>query len=298
MTLSATAANYTPAPAAGFLNWRRLRRFPWLMTPIAAFYLLFFGVPLAQMVWQSIWNESGFTLHGYIEIMRGPGYWKIMGYTFLIGVGTLAIVLATSYPVAYWLVRRTKTWVVICMAFVLVPFWSSGLVRTYAWTVILGRQGIVNTTLLELGVIDQPFAFIGTHTAVIVGLAYYLLPYMILCLYSAMNGIDRNLMKAAMSLGASPLRAFMHVFVPLTKPGVFAGSFLVFMLAIGMYITPALLGGPEQVTLPLVIALQINEALDWTLAAALSVVLLMLTGVIQVFSNRFVDFDRMWGGAR
>lgn len=297
MSISTASTDFVPPAPAGGLNWRRLRHFPWLMTPVAAFYLIFFGVPLAQMIWQSFWNE-GFTLSGYLQIAREAGYWYILGYTLLIATGTLAIVLAISYPVAYWLVRRTQTWVVICMAFVLIPFWSSGLVRTYAWTVILGRQGIVNSVLLDLGILDQPFAFIGTHTAVVLGLVYYLLPYMILCLYSVMNGIDRNLMKAAMNLGASPLRAFLNVFVPLTKPGVFAGGFLVFMLAIGMYITPALLGGPDQVTLPLVIALQINEALDWTLAAALSVVLLLLTGVIQVFSNRFVDFDRMWGGAK
>lgn len=270
---------------------------PWLMAPAGVFYLLFFGWPLVQMAATSIY-DGGFTLAGYREFLAEPLYWWVLGYTMVIGVATLVITLAIGYPVAYWLVRLERTWAVVLMAFVLIPFWSSGLVRTYAWLVILGRQGLVNSVLIELGVISEPFAFLGTHWAVFVGLTYYLLPYMILCLFSVMNNIDRSLMLAARNLGASPARAFLHVYVPLTKPGVFAGSFLVFMLAVGMYITPAMLGGPEQTTLPLVIAIQVNEALDGTLAAALSMILLMVTVIMQLFANRFVDFDRMWGGAR
>jgi len=293
-TLAPAAAAAADAPTS---KRRRATSFPWLTVPAVAFYLLFFGWPLAQMMWRSIW-DGGFTLTGYHEFFTQPVYWWVLGYTMVIGVVTLVLTLAIGYPVAYWLVRLDRTWTVVLMAFVLIPFWSSGLVRTYAWIVILGRQGLVNNALLGMGLIDRPFPFLGTHTAVMVGLTYYLLPYMILCLFSVMNNIDRNLMLAARNLGASPVRAFVEVFVPLTKPGVFAGSFLVFMLAIGMYITPALLGGPEQTTLPLVIALQINEALDWTLAAALSMILLAVTIVIQLFANRHVDLDRMWGGAR
>ncbi|CAH1649076.1 ABC transporter permease [Chelatococcus asaccharovorans] len=287
-----------PIPAAAGRGPRRLAgRFPWLMAPAAVFYVVFFGWPLLQMLWSSIWSD-GFTFAGYAEFFSEPVYWWVLGYTMVIGVVTLVLTLGIGYPVAYWLVGLNKTWTVVLMAFVLIPFWSSGLVRTYAWLVILGRQGLVNTTLIHIGWIDEPMPFLGTHTAVLVGLTYYLLPYMILCLFSVMNNIDRNLMLAARNLGASPLRAFFAIFVPLTKPGVFAGSFLVFMLAVGMYITPALLGGPDQTTLPLVIALQINEALDWTLAAALSMILLVVSVAIQIFANRYVDFDKMWGGAR
>lgn len=282
---------------AGAKPRRLAGRFPWLMAPAVIFYLVFFGWPLVQMLWSSIWSD-GFTLIGYAEFFTDPVYWWVLGYTMLIGVVTLFLTLGIGYPVAYWLVGLNRTWTVVLMAFVLIPFWSSGLVRTYAWLVILGRQGLVNTTLMQLGVIAEPMPFLGTHTAVLVGLTYYLLPYMILCLFSVMNNIDRNLMLAARNLGATPIRAFFAIFVPLTKPGVFAGSFLVFMLAVGMYITPALLGGPAQTTLPLVIALQINEALDWTLAAALSMILLVVSVVIQIFANRYVDLDRMWGGAR
>ncbi|OON42220.1 hypothetical protein BTJ39_02480 [Izhakiella australiensis] len=272
-------------------------RYPWLVTPAALFYLIFFGVPLAQMVLQSF-QSDGWTLESYITFFSEPAYWRMLGYTFFLGAVSMLIVLLVAYPVAWWLTTLSQRYVVGLMALVLIPFWSSGLVRTYAWIVILGREGIVNKMLMGWGWIDHPLPFLGTTWAVVIGLLYYLLPYMILSLYSVMNHIDRNLLLAARNLGASPASAFWHVFVPLTKPGIFSGCFLVFMLAIGMYITPALLGGPQQSTLPLMIALQINEALDWSLAASMSVILLLLVLVMQMLAGRYVNLDSMWGGSR
>lgn len=276
---------------------RHRRRFPWLITPTVVFYLIFFGCPLAQMIWQSVWSGK-LSLDGYLTFFSEPAYWWMLGYTLLLGIGTMLVVLAIAYPVSFWLITVDRRLAVVLMGLVLIPFWSSGLVRTYAWIVILGREGIVNTLLLQWGLIKAPFPFLGTNFAVVTGLVYYLLPYMILSLYSVMNNIDRNLMLAARSLGASPLSAFCRIFLPLTQPGIFTGCFLVFMLAIGMYITPALLGGPHQTTLPSMIALQIDEALDWSLAAAMSVILLVLTLVLQLLAGRFVNLDTMWGGAK
>lgn len=273
-------------------------RFPVFLIPVLIFYALFFGYPLLRIFWQSVSGDNGFTLIGFQMFLEEPAYWMVLLYTGFLGLLTLAITLVCGYAVAYWLVTMEKSWAVILMAFVLIPFWSSGLVRTYAWLVILGRQGILNSALVHFGLIDTPMAFIGTNTAVVFALAYYLLPYMILSLYSVMNGIDKNLLLAARSLGASPMSAFRHVFLPLTRPGVLAGSYMVFMLGIGMYITPAMLGGPDQTTLPLMIAIQINEAMDWTFAAALSVILLLVTGTMQLMANRFLDFERLWGGAK
>ena len=293
-------ANDAAASAAASPAPRRLSagRFPAFLIPVLVFYALFFGYPLARIFWQSVHGEDGFTLVGFEMFLDEPAYWMVLAYTGALGLVTLSITLVCGYAVAYWLVTMNRSWAVMLMAFVLIPFWSSGLVRTYAWMVILGRQGILNSVLLDLGIVDTPFAFIGTNTAVVLALAYYLMPYMILSLYSVMNGIDRNLMLAARSLGASPIRAFREVFLPLTRPGVLAGCYIVFMLGIGMYITPAMLGGPQQTTLPLMIAIQINEAMDWTFAAALSVILLMVTGGMQLMANRFLDFDRLWGGAK
>jgi len=297
--IAATTGGAT-APAAAPLFGRRSAggRFPIFIVPVLIFYALFFGYPLVRVFWQSVHGDDGFTLAGFRMFLEEPAYWAVLGYTGVLGLLTLTITLICGYAVAYWLVTMNRTWVVMLMAFVLIPFWSSGLVRTYAWMVILGRQGLVNSMLLDWKLIDKPFSFIGTNTAVVLALAYYLMPYMILSLYSVMNGIDRNLLLAARNLGASPLAAFRHVFLPLTRPGVLAGSYIVFMLGIGMYITPAMLGGPDQTTLPLMIAVQINEAMDWTFAASLSVILLLVTGGMQLMANRFLDFERLWGGAK
>ncbi|MFB9948674.1 ABC transporter permease [Rhizobium puerariae] len=292
---SDTAASVAVSPMPGRLTGGR---FPVFIIPVLVFYALFFGYPLIRIFWQSVHDDGGFTLIGFRMFLEEPAYWKVLIYTGLLGLLTLAITLVCGYAVAYWLVTMNRTWVVMLMAFVLIPFWSSGLVRTYAWLVILGRQGILNSALLHFGLIGSPMAFIGTNTAVVFALAYYLMPYMILSLYSVMNGIDRNLLLAARNLGASPMAAFRHVFLPLTRPGVLAGSYIVFMLGIGMYITPAMLGGPDQTTLPLMIAIQINEAMDWTFAASLSVILLLVTGGMQLMANRFLDFERLWGGAK
>ncbi len=272
--------------------------FPTFIWPVIVFYALFFGYPLGRIFWQSVTDNGTFTLAGFEIFLEEPAYWAVLAYTGILGLITLSITLFCGYAVAYWLTKLQKNWAIMMMAFVLVPFWSSGLVCTYAWLVILGRRGIVNTTLTDWGLIDTPIAFIGTHTAVIFALAYYLLPYMILSIYSVMNGIDRNLTLGAQNLGASPWASFRHVFFPLTRPGILAGCYIVFMLGIGMYITPAMLGGPDQTTLPLMIAIQINEAMDWTFAATLSVILLLVTGALQLGANRFLDFERLWGGAR
>lgn len=268
-----------------------------LAAPALGFYMLFFGWPVLQMFWQSVWSD-GWTLSGYTEFMRHPGYWYVLAYTLGLGVACLVLTLVIGYPVALWLVRIGQRRAMLMMTFVLIPFWSSGLVRNYAWVVILGRNGVLNHFLVKTGLVAHPVELLGTGFAVTVGLVYYLLPYMILCLYNVMSAIDMNLVRAARSLGASPARAFFLVFVPLTRPGIFAGSFLVFMLAIGMYITPAMLGGPPQMTIPLVIADQIDQALDWSFAAALSVILLFVTVCLQIVSSKYINFDKMWGGAR
>ncbi|MVA23871.1 ABC transporter permease [Agrobacterium vitis] len=287
-----------PAAAPPKTRAKEGGRFPLFLIPVLIFYALFFGYPLLRIFWQSVHDDNGFTLVGFQMFLEEPAYWMVLAYTAFLGLITLVITLICGYAVAYWLVTMNRSWAVLLMAFVLIPFWSSGLVRTYAWMVILGRQGILNNALLNFGLIDTPLAFIGTNTAVIFALSYYLLPYMILSIYSVMNGIDRNLLLAAQNLGASPSAAFRHVFLPLTRPGVLAGCYMVFMLGIGMYITPAMLGGPSQTTLPLMIAIQINEAMDWTFAASLSVILLLVTGSMQLMANRFLDFERLWGGAK
>jgi ABC-type spermidine/putrescine transport system permease subunit I len=180
---------------------------------------------------------------------------------------------------------------------VLLPFWSSLLVRTFAWQVLLRDTGIINRFLLDLGVIAEPIPLIRTTGGVIIGMSHILLPFMVLPLYSVMRRIDPELGHAAANLGASPVRAFLRVFVPLTLPGVVAGCLLVFVLALGFYITPALLGGLRDQMISQLIVQQVQQALDWGFATAMSMLLLAATLAVLFFASRAIRLRDVYGSA-
>jgi ABC-type spermidine/putrescine transport system permease subunit I len=183
------------------------------------------------------------------------------------------------------------------MIFVLVPFWTSILVRSYAWMVLLGKEGPLNQALVALGIVDQPVQLLNTRFAVYIGMVHVLLPFMILPLYAVMRGIDRSLLRAAENLGARPSQVFRQVFLPLSLPGVAAGCLLVFILALGFYITPALLGGQRDVMISMLIQQQVTQ-LKWGVASALAVVLLVLSLGIYVAFTRILGVQRLFGGTR
>lgn len=182
------------------------------------------------------------------------------------------------------------------MIFVMLPFWTSILVRSYAWMVLLQREGIINSVLLKLGLIDAPIKMMFNSIGVTVGMVHVLLPFMILPLLAVMKGVDRNLLKAAENLGASPFVAWWKVFFPLSLPGVGAGSLLVFMMAIGFFITPSLLGGRTDVMISMAIEAQVNDMVNWGLASSMAVVLLGVTTAIFFVYDRILGLDKMWGG--
>ena len=171
---------------------------------------------------------------------------------------------------------------------VLLPFWSSLLVRTYAWTVLLQTTGVINSFLRGIGLIDEPIQLMRNTLGVQIGMSYILLPFMVLPIYAVMRRIDPDLTPAAAGLGAGPITAFRRVFLPLSLPGVFAGVLLVFVLALGFYITPALLGSPSNTMLSELIVLQIQRELKFGVGAALGMVLLALTLVLLAVASRFV----------
>jgi putative spermidine/putrescine transport system permease protein len=180
---------------------------------------------------------------------------------------------------------------------VLLPFWSSLLVRTFAWQVILRDTGIINSVLTGLGVISSPIPLIRTTLGVILGMSHILLPFMVLPIYAVMRRIDPEFGRAAANLGASPLRAFLRVFVPLSLPGVLAGCLLVFVLALGFYITPALLGGIRDQMISQLIVQQAQQRLDWGFASAMSVILMLITLVVLVVASRLVRLRDVFGSA-
>ena len=200
----------------------------------------------------------------------------------------------TNSPAA---MRPSTTGAHLFLAIVMLPFWTSILIRSYAWMVLLGRQGVVNGVLVSLGFTDEPIKLLNTSFAVYVGMIHILLPFMILPIYSSLKAIDGRLVAAAENLGAGTVQVFRHVIFPLSMPGIIAGGVLVFVLALGFYITPALLGGPTDMTISMLIAQEV-DLYRWDYAAALATVLLLMT-LIAVFAvSRLVSLDKLLGGTK
>jgi putative spermidine/putrescine transport system permease protein len=201
----------------------------------------------------------------------------VFARTFWISLVVTVICLALAYPVAYVLATAPERVANLLMILVLLPFWTAVLVRTTAWMVLLQREGIINGVLRRAGLIDEPLALIHNRVGVYVAMSYVLLPFMILPLYGVMKGISPVAIRAALSLGAPPLVAFRRVYLPQTLPGVSAGCLLVFILAIGYYVTPALVGGADDQMISYFIAFYTNQTLNWGMAAALGLILLAAT---------------------
>jgi ABC-type spermidine/putrescine transport system permease subunit I len=250
--------------------WQRAAPFL-LAAPLLAYMVVFYALPVLAMLLRSV-TEPQWTLANYAALAGDTVFWKTFSNTIdtavIVTVGSLLL----GYPVALALVRARRTAPLILIV-VLLPFWTSILVRSYAWMVLLGRHGLINEALLALGLIDHPVRLLNTSFAVQIGMIHILMPYMILPIANALRQIDPSLPRAASGLGATPWRTFRQVILPLSMPGVAAGVLLVFVLSLGFYITPALLGGPRDVTLSMLIALQVDN-LHWEYAACLSAVLL------------------------
>jgi putative spermidine/putrescine transport system permease protein len=220
-------------------------------------------------------------------------YVGIFGRTFWIGFVVTALCLVLGYPLAYKLASLPTGISNLLLILVLLPFWTSLLVRTGAWVVLLQREGPVNGLLQALRLTDQPLQLVYNRFGVYVAMVHILLPFMVLPLYSVMCGIPREYMRAAASLGAPPLRAFLRVYLPQTVPGIGAGCLLVFILAIGYYITPALVGGTNDQMVSYFVAFFTNQTINWGMAAALGAVLLLATSVLFALYARLVGIDRL-----
>lgn len=225
-------------------------------------------------------------------------YRDIFARTFLISLGVTALCLILGFPVAYLLATLPPGRSNLLMIFVLLPFWTSLLVRTCAWIVLLQSKGVVNDSLHWLGIIDAPLRLIYNRFGVCVAMTHVLLPFMILPLYSSMKAISPAYMRAAASLGAPPLTAFLRIYLPQTLPGIGAGSLLVFILALGYYITPALVGGAADQMISYFIALYTTETANWGLASALGAVLLLATILLALVYGKLVQSQHVTGGMK
>jgi putative spermidine/putrescine transport system permease protein len=267
-----------------------------LLLPAVAYLLAVFVAPLIRILGLSLF-DPGFTLRHFQHVFRSEAYLSVLLTTFEVSGSVTVLTLVLGYPVAYVMARSRPPVTALLTVIVLLPFLTSILVRSFAWMVILGRQGLVNTLLLAAGLIAEPLPLMYNRLGVYIGLVQVLLPMMILPLYSTMTGIDRHLLRASASLGAGRLGTFWKVFFPLSLPGVVAGSLLVFIQTLGFFITPALLGGRRDVMIAQLIELQLNQLLNWGLAAAIALILLGATLTLFVAYTRLVGVDRLWGGA-
>lgn len=275
-----------------------LRRPAWLLMPAVLLHAVLFALPICLVLLLSFGYPKGFTLANYLRVVTAPVYALVLVNTFRIALMVTVACLVLGYPVAYWLTLLPPERARLAMALVIVPFWSSVLVRNYAWMVVLGNNGLVNNLLKALGLIHAPLPLLYNRFGVVVGMTHVQLPFMILSLYGVMQGIDRRLLQAASSLGASPWRSFLQVYLPLSLPAVAAGSLLVMVSSFGFFITPALLGGRNGIMVSMVIENLINQVVEWGLGSALTLVLLAVTSVLLVLYSRFTRADKLWGAVR
>jgi ABC-type spermidine/putrescine transport system permease subunit I len=252
-------------------------------------------LPVAWLFWLSFLGDDGaLSLMHYQRLIEQPSYARIFRATFEISALATVICILLGYPLAYVMAQLPPRIASLCMIGVLMPFWTSILVRTYAWLVLLQRQGLINSWGIKLGLWDEPLALVHNLTGTLIGMVHIMLPFLILPLYGSMRAIDRDYLKAAANLGASPTRAFWLVFFPLSLPGLLAGSLIVFILCLGFYVTPALLGGGKVIMVANRIANDIEIFFNWGAASALGVVLLGLTAIILLAAARLVRLDRLF----
>jgi len=250
--------------------------------------------PIAWLFWLSLRNPNGFTLEHYERLLH-PSYLISLQTTFELSFLVTGLCIVLGYPMAYLMTQVRERMAALLMLFVLFPVWTSLLVRCYAWLVLLQRRGIVNNWLFDAGLIDSPLRLMHNFTGTTIGMVHIMLPFMVLPLYASMRAISRDYMKAAANLGASPVQAFWQVFVPLSLPGLAAGIIIVFVLCLGFYVTPALLGGGRVMMWSMQIERNVTYYSDWGAASALGVVLLVMTLAILWLVGRVIGFDRMLG---
>jgi len=260
--------------------------------------MLAFDLPVIRMLLVSFENPDD-RLRAFKELIETPVYLQVILVTFELALATAVLTGFLGYILAYWIYTiRSARWRMLLLGTVGMTFWISILARAYAWIVLLGNNGVVNRVLLDLRIVDAPVSMIYNELGILIGTVNVLLPIAVLPLYAAMNNVDSRLMSAARSLGASEPRIFWQIFFPLTVPALAAGSMLVFILTLGFFVTPAILGGNRVPMIATVLDSLINVVSDWQLAAALSSILLLITLMFYVMYKKLLDLSSAPGRGR
>jgi len=273
------------------------RRHLIMAAPLVLLLLALLVWPVGQLLLLSVWGDDGFSLAQYRKLFASSVYVHVLLITLKIALWTTFFAVLAAYPVAYLisgLSARRKT---SLLFWVLLSFWTGFLVRTFAWVVLLGRNGVINQFLQTLGLLHTPANLLYHFTAVVVGMVHALMPLAVLTMLSVMENIDRNLPRAAATLGAPPGTAFWKIWFPLSMPGVAAAAIMVFVTAIGFFITPALLGGRRETMITQIIIDQVQQTLNWEFAGAVSVLLLVVVLAVFILYDRVLGLSTMTGSA-
>ena len=288
----------------GLITWLRRRPAPQgvvLIGPTATWLLLFLGLPLIMVLLYSFWVhvpggdvEHTFTLENYVHFLTRRVYSRILLRSFRVGLETAFLALLLAYPTAYYLAnRRSDSTTLIIL--ILVPFWTSYLIRLFSWMLILMERGVANSVLLGLGLIDEPLRLLFTPFAVLIGLIYSALPFAILPIYAVLKGIDPELVPAAKMLGANDLQAFVEVTLPLSMPGIMAALVINFISGAGSFLAPAILGGKGTDLMSNVIVNRFLGAFNWPFGSALAIVLLVTMLLFLMIVSKYVALENIYG---
>ncbi|OCH06390.1 spermidine/putrescine ABC transporter permease PotB [Aliivibrio fischeri] len=250
-----------------------------IITIIVSWLLLFVFIPNVMIIGTSFLTrdeanliEMTFTMDNYLRLFD-PLYAKVLWHSFYMAIVATLICLVVGYPFAYIVAKMPERWRPFMLFLIIVPFWTNSLIRTYGLKIVLGTQGILNKSLIAMDIIDKPLRIMYTETAVMIGLVYILLPFMILPLYSAIEKLDSTYLEAARDLGANKLQTLWKIVLPLTMPGIIGGCLLVLLPALGMFYISDLLGGAKNLLIGNVIKSQVLNARDWPFGAATSIAL-------------------------
>ena len=268
----------------------------WLAaSPALVFTLIFFILPFAGMVLMSLTvkGEAGWTLSNYQQFFSNRSYWLGLRNSLEITLLVTVVSVLLAYPFAWILAHVVpERWQRLALLVAVLPFWTSYVVRSYAWLLVLAEKGVINDVIQGLGLSEGPIQLANTRFATVTGFVHFFVMLLTLTIYANLKQLSPNYAKAAADLGASPSRVFLHVILPLTLPGIMVGAFLTFVLAIGDYITPQILGGNNELVLPQVIMMQIGRRGDFPLSAALSVILMAVITIAYIACARWLKLER------
>jgi spermidine/putrescine transport system permease protein len=274
----------------------REARTGWIaVTPALAWTLTFFALPFAVMAAISLYprDQPGFSLAAYAQFFANDAYWRAMTNSLEVTALVTMISIVLAYPFAWILANLVpERWQRLALVLAVLPFWTSYVVRSYSWLLVLAEKGVINTALIDIGLLSQPVAIANTRTATVIGFVHFFVMLLTLTIYANLKQLSPNYRKAAADLGANGAQAFIHVILPLTLPGIMVGAFLTFVLAIGDYITPQILGGNNELLMPQLIMMQIGRRGDFPSASALSIILMAVVTVAYLACARWLKIER------